>query len=56
MKPFENEPCICKHMAINHSNFVNECWYAVQSGCNCRKFKLDNLSLIENIAKERGLV
>jgi hypothetical protein len=47
-----NMPDLCKCGHPEHSHLWGECW-----GCHNRhEFVIDNLQLIENLAKERNLV
>jgi hypothetical protein len=58
-----NEPCMCGH---NKNEHVSEAipGYNTQVCldpitrlvCECYNFKLDNLKLIEDMAKEKGLI
>ena len=65
------EYCICRHKKNAHwDNIINNCYYEGMNlhdlmfinapdnitGCKCRKFKLDNLKLIEDLAKAKGLI
>jgi len=58
-----NPKCICGHEKAIHTSWVERCVaYDEASGffepkdCECKSFKLDNLSYIEALAKERNLV
>ena len=53
-------PKIWKHRQFDIADYMQEaCFYGMDEPpkyCNCNKFKLDNLRLIEELAKKRGLV
>ena len=53
------EYCVCGHTKKIHGIY-SECekgWYFFKGeGCECESFKLDNLRLIEELSKEKGLV
>lgn len=63
MEDFEF-PCICKHEKGVHlrskDGAMNYCAYCEREGFfkddRCIKFQLDNLQLIEDLAKEQDLV
>ena len=60
------EPCVCKHDIRNHfmldarmhcRKCIEEFGYKSRNAdAICKTFKLDNLKLIEDLAKERNLV
>jgi hypothetical protein len=60
------EKCICRHERRAHANrpfgtdYIpkSDCFFVVKSGalCKCLLFQLDNLKLIEDLAKERTLI
>ena len=50
------EPCICTHDYGSHKFNTGEvCGQKYTSGCGCNKFKLDNLQLIENLARNKRI-
>jgi hypothetical protein len=60
------EYCVCEHKKADHRNKRFDdatqhiyttlvCW-SFPGICPCMEFKLDNLKLIEDLAKEKGLV
>jgi hypothetical protein len=55
--------CVCGHSENFHASKLygfkaNECRIMIVSDeqCGCWKFKLDNLKLIEDLAKEKNLI
>lgn len=59
------EYCLCKHPQADHTGWENEpsgckstliLYDPSASVCNCCKFRLDNLKLIEDLAKQKSLV
>ena len=55
--------CVCGHIRVSHNCYIDFCeQFLGQSGifeeqyCKCQKFKLDNLSYIEQLAKEKNLI
>jgi hypothetical protein len=56
------DPCICGDYYYRHNAFGRDSWgtgYPDGCGialCSCKEFKLDNLSYIENLAKEKNLI
>lgn len=62
------EYCVCGHQELSHAlNIINPsnvqmwcrgCWFDNADGgvSNYHDFKLDNLKLIEDLAKEKGLI
>jgi hypothetical protein len=51
--------CICGHLKKDHdlvAEYMRLCWGDVNRKCPCRNFKLDNLSYIEQLAKQKGLI
>jgi hypothetical protein len=54
------EKCVCGHEKYYHMNVSGMGCWACPDGffvaCGCKRFKLDNLTLIEDLAKERSLV
>lgn len=62
-------PCICGHLKYEHNFKPYTLWYKDLAYCfrcrdhgkplertNIHKFKLDNLSYVEQVARARGLV
>jgi hypothetical protein len=49
------EYCVCGHTVIGHVDRYPETTTACV-WCECMKFKLDNLSYVEDLAKERNLI
>jgi hypothetical protein len=55
-------PCICGHMKWHHYtkepvwNFSSCRTWTGREHCMCQKFKLDNLALVEQVARARRLV
>jgi hypothetical protein len=68
MKLKPNSKCICGHSLAKHYvvevDGIQRCYQSIEihnngtyyTFCHCSPFKLDNLKLIEELAKERGLV
>jgi len=55
------EYCVCGHTKKQHElRYGGKCWYEGHDSKSyphpCEVFKLDNLKLIEDLAKERKLV
>jgi hypothetical protein len=52
--------CVCGHYEVAHYDYFDKkyknCNLCMGPGDGCQQVKLDNLSLIEDLAKERGLV
>jgi len=55
------EYCVCGHSKEDHVGWEHQptgCneWIGTINTCDCDEFKLDNLRLIEQLAKQKGLV
>jgi hypothetical protein len=57
------EYCVCGHLRLGHKGWEHEPTGCTESVipftgrfCSCQEFKLDNLKLIEHLAKERNLI
>jgi hypothetical protein len=65
MKLKQHDKCICKHNKKDHDIDPSEIFSPPIGWCNycfkitdtpCKKFRLDNLSYVERLAKERKLI
>jgi hypothetical protein len=54
------EYCVCGHLESDHGIYsygVDACWNcSIKTGRHSHSFKLDNLRLVEDIAKQKGLI
>jgi hypothetical protein len=53
---FETEPCICGHTWLSHIDSLVNGLAPHSFSCSCKQFKLDNLKLVEDLAKDKGLI
>lgn len=57
-------PCVCGHSRVIHLSDISLCNGIIEKhhngtyyqNCPCDGFKLDNLTLVEQVARARGLV
>lgn len=59
------QTCLCKHGFTKHTNMFG-CYQLIPddsditeihfTSCSCKKFQLDNLDYIEQLARERKLI
>ena len=64
MDRIEGLPCVCGHSQLVHYDYdkdriltcCGECYYHVNIEVSLHSFKLDNLTYIEQLAKEKNLV